>query len=258
MPGETAEAAPGPPPATGAAPRRAPPAEGRRAAEPRRTARKAPESAPAAPRAAAPERPRPAPERRAAPAARRPAERASRTPAEGVEDMPSDRIPPDQAADAALAVVSTLVRDLGYEDARVERSDAWLPDELVDDESLVIGISGGGAGALLEHDTEGLGALQFLARLMLAKQLGGWVNLLVDVDGDRARRVQELVQLAHQSAELVERDGRPVSLPPMSAYDRRIVHIVLKDHPVVATQSIGTGPLRKVTVRRVDQLLPEL
>jgi spoIIIJ-associated protein len=64
--------------------------------------------------------------------------------------------------------------------------------------------------------------------------------------------------MAKQSATLVEREGRPVSLPPMSAYERRVVHIVLKDHPVVATQSIGTGEVRKVTVRRLDQMLPEL
>jgi spoIIIJ-associated protein len=69
--------------------------------------------------------------------------------------------------------------------------------------------------------------------------------------------VQELLQLAGQSADLVQREGRPVALPPMSAYERRVVHLALKDHPAVATQSIGSGDYRKVTVRLRDQLLPE-
>jgi spoIIIJ-associated protein len=167
-------------------------------------------------------------------------------------------VDPDLAADAALEVVGGLLERLGYEGVRVSRSNAWLPDDLSDDRSLVIAAEGGGCEALLEHDLEGLRALQFVARLLLARRADGWVNLLIDINGDRARRVQELVDLAKQSATLVERDGRPVSLPPMSAYERRVVHIVLKDHPVVATQSIGSGEVRKVTVRRLDQMLPEL
>jgi spoIIIJ-associated protein len=70
--------------------------------------------------------------------------------------------------------------------------------------------------------------------------------------------MKELFQLAEQSATLVEREGRPVSLPPMTPYERRVVHLALREHPSVATQSIGAGEFRKVTVRRKDQLLPEL
>jgi spoIIIJ-associated protein len=167
-------------------------------------------------------------------------------------------IEPDAAEAPAIEVVGALLERLGYPEAKVARSSAWLPDELSEDKSLVIEVSGGGAEALLAHDMEGLLALQFIARLLLARRADGWVNLLVDVNGDRARRVQELVNLARQSADLVEREGLAVSLPPMAPYERRIVHIALKDHPAIATQSIGAGPRRKVTVRRVDQMLPEL
>jgi spoIIIJ-associated protein len=167
-------------------------------------------------------------------------------------------IDPDQAEAAALEVLTALLERLGYPEAKIQRSTAWLPDELSEDRSLVIEVVGGGAEGLLAHDMEGLLALQFVARLLLARRADGWVNLLIDVNGDRARRVQELVSLARQSADLVEREGRPVSLPPMAPYERRVIHIALKDHASIATQSIGSGPRRKVTVRRVDQMLPEL
>jgi spoIIIJ-associated protein len=81
------------------------------------------------------------------------------------------------------------------------------------------------------------------------------MTLLLDVTGDRARRGKELFQLAEQSAELVEREGRPVSLPPMTPYERRVVHLALRNHETVATQSIGTGDSRKVTVRLKGQML---
>lgn len=192
----------------------------------------------------------------AAPARR---ERGKRAGPDGfVERQPSGpAVDPDVAEAGAIEVVSGLMERLGYGDARVVRSKAWLPDELSDDRSLVIAVDGGGCEAFLAHDLEGLRALQFVARLMLSRRVDGWVNLLIDINDDRARRVQELVDLAKQSAALVERDGRPVSLPPMSAYERRVVHIVLKDHPVVSTQSIGSGEWRKVTVRRLDQMLPD-
>lgn len=191
------------------------------------------------------------PKRESAPV-RRPAEPGRK--GEGRDDL----IAPDTAADAAVGVVRELVERLGYEGAQVTRSGVWLPDELSDDQSLVVEVEGPHVEDLLNNEAEALQAMQFVARLILAHKLDGWVNLLVDVNGDRARRVQELVLLARQSADLVERDGRPVSLPPMSAYERRVVHLALSDHPVVATQSIGTGEWRKVTVRRIDQMLPEL
>ena len=171
---------------------------------------------------------------------------------------PAKVVAPAEAEDAALEVTRKLVAGLGYEGARVERTEVWLPEEMADDKSLIVGVTGGGSERLLADDAEGLMALQFVARLILARKLSGWVNLLIDVDGDRGRRIKELVQLARQSADLVEREGRPVSLPPMSPYERRVVHMVPAGHPVVATHRIGTGLTVTEPVGRLGQLLPEL
>jgi spoIIIJ-associated protein len=147
---------------------------------------------------------------------------------------------------------------MGFAEAVVERSDALLPSDVDDSPSLVLCLRGQGTERLLAHDGEALNALQFLVRLIVSRRLDSWVSVLLDVGGGRARRAKELLQMAQQAAQLVDREGRPVALPPMTAYDRRVVHLVLKDHPTVITQSIGTGEYRKVTVRRRDQLLPEV
>lgn len=163
------------------------------------------------------------------------------------------------STEAAAAVALDLVRLLGYAEATVEIQDSLLPDGEDDDiGSAVLCIRGRGTERFLNEDSAALNALQFVTRLIVSRSANAWCNVLLDVDGDRRRRVKELLALASQSAELVESGGKPVSLPPMGAYERRVVHLALRDHATVATQSIGNGTYRKVTVRRRDQMLPDM
>jgi spoIIIJ-associated protein len=167
-------------------------------------------------------------------------------------------VPTEADAAAASEVVRILLGYLGYDNVTLDVQDSLLPVQMTDDPALVINIRGSGTDRLLAHADRSLFALQFVARLILNRRSEGWTNLLLDVNGDRAQRLKEIYHMAEQSAQLVEREGRPVSLPPMSPYERRVVHLVLKDHGTIATQSIGAGPNRKVTVRRKDQLLPDM
>lgn len=164
----------------------------------------------------------------------------------------------DEAAAAAREIVEQLLARMGFEEVGTELKASLLPVKVEDETSLVVSIHGPGTDRLTRKDGRGLQALQFVARLLLSRRMGYWSNLLLDVDDDRARRIKEIYMMAEQSAELVEREGRPVSLPPMTAYERRVVHLALRDHDSIATQSIGQGQGRKVTVRLKDQLLPEL
>ncbi len=158
----------------------------------------------------------------------------------------------------ASEVVETLLAKMGFEESGTERKSSLLPVDIEGEDSLVLSIHGPGTERLTHKDGRGLQALQFVSRLVLSRKMGQWQNLLLDVDDDRARRIKEIYMMAEQSAELVEREGRPVSLPPMTAYERRVVHLALREHDSIATQSIGRGPGRKVTVRRKDDLLPDL
>jgi spoIIIJ-associated protein len=83
---------------------------------------------------------------------------------------------------------------------------------------------------------------------MAAQQTGMTSPLALDVNGYKKRRYESLRSLAYHIAEQVEDSGRSCALEPMPAYERRIVHLALAEHPYVVTESTGFGELRKVVV----------
>jgi spoIIIJ-associated protein len=112
----------------------------------------------------------------------------------------------------------------------------------------VVGEDKESLGALIGRKGERLSALQHLVNLMLSKQLGGWTRVLVDVEDYRGRRERQLREIALRAAERVVETGKMLQLEAMPALERRWIHIALKDHPDVATQSIGEEPNRRIVV----------
>ena len=96
--------------------------------------------------------------------------------------------------------------------------------------------------------SETLTALQYVTRLMVNHKLERWVNVVVDVEEYKNRRERTLQQLAMRTAERVAATGRTLALEPMPARERRIIHLTLRDHPEVTTQSVGEDEHRKVTI----------
>jgi spoIIIJ-associated protein len=121
------------------------------------------------------------------------------------------------------------------------------------DAPLVLNIEGEDLGILIGRRAETLGALQYLTRLMVNHRVHRWINLVVDVEGYKARREEQLVRLAERMAERVVNTGRAVAMEAMPPRERRIVHITLRNHPQVTTQSVGEGDQRKVTIVPRDQ-----
>jgi spoIIIJ-associated protein len=113
---------------------------------------------------------------------------------------------------------------------------------------MVLNITGEDLGILIGRRGESLRALQYLVRLMVSHRLKHWTNLVVDVESYLVRRRRSLEDLARRVADQVARSGRTQALEPMPAYERRIVHITLRNHPKVSTQSVGEGERRKVTI----------
>ncbi len=103
-------------------------------------------------------------------------------------------------------------------------------------------------GALIGRKGERLSALQHLVNLMLSRRMGDWTRVLVDVEDYRGRRERQLVEIARRAAERVIETGKMLQLEPMSALERRWIHIALRDHPDVVTQSIGEEPNRRIVV----------
>lgn len=113
---------------------------------------------------------------------------------------------------------------------------------------LLVDVRGDDLSILIGRRGETLNALQFITRLIVGKELRRPVPILIDVEGYRARREQQLRRLARRVAEQAMESGRPVALEPMPAYERRIIHLELRDHPHVYTESVGEGERRKVTI----------
>ena len=113
---------------------------------------------------------------------------------------------------------------------------------------LVLDIRGDDLGVLIGRRGETLSSLQYITRLIVSQKISGNVNLVVDVEGYKARREQQLRQLAQRMAERVASTRKPIALEPMPPSERRIVHLTLRDHPVVTTESVGRDEDRKVTI----------
>jgi spoIIIJ-associated protein len=111
-----------------------------------------------------------------------------------------------------------------------------------------VDIRGEDLGALIGRHAEVLNAFQYIASLIVGKMTQQWVQLVIDVEGYRSRRERQLRQLARRVADQVIKTGRRASLEPMPAAERRIIHLELRDHPAVTTESVGEEPYRKVTI----------
>jgi len=105
------------------------------------------------------------------------------------------------------------------------------------------------SGILIGYHGETLLAVQHFLSLATFRQFGEWTHINVDIGDYRLRRQEALNNLALSAAEKVVTTGEPFGLPPMSAYERRLVHIALADHPEVETVSEGEGFQRRVVVQ---------
>jgi spoIIIJ-associated protein len=103
-------------------------------------------------------------------------------------------------------------------------------------------------GALIGRKGERLSALQHLVNLMLSREIGSWTRVLVDVEDYRGRRERQLREIAERAAQRVVETGKMLQLEPMPALERRWVHLALRNHADVATQSIGEEPNRRIVV----------
>ena len=114
--------------------------------------------------------------------------------------------------------------------------------------NVLVDLHGSDLSILIGHRGETLSALQYITRLIVGKELHRPLPIVLDVEGYRARRERQLRQLAQRMAlQAIER-GRTMTLEPMPANERRIIHLELRDHAQVTTESIGEGDHRKVTI----------
>ena len=113
----------------------------------------------------------------------------------------------------------------------------------------VIDITGDDSGLLIGRRGETLRALQYLVNLVVKNNIPEEnLRVILDIERYRERRENSLSEMALRVADKVMSSGRSISLEPMSAAERRVIHLALADHPRVSTHSSGIGESRKVTI----------
>ncbi len=122
------------------------------------------------------------------------------------------------------------------------------PVEPGDERQVLVDINGDDLSILIGRRTETLNALQYIASLIVSKELEEWVPLVIDIQGYRSRRTRQLQQLARRMAEQAVHTGKRQTLEPMPANERRIIHMELSSHEQVFTESTGEEPNRKVAI----------
>ena len=158
--------------------------------------------------------------------------------------------PASMEEEYVLTVASETVSEL-LEKMKVHASVTAEYGQIEDSRSRVpvlVNVKGDDLSILIGKRAETLNALQYITSLIVNKEIGRSIPLVVDVEGYRIRRENQLRQIANRMADQAIKTGRSQVLEPMSANERRIIHIELRKNPGVTTESVGEDPRRKVTI----------
>ena len=169
---------------------------------------------------------------------------------EGDDDEADDASPMIEGEPLAVEITRTILDRMGFKRAEANGRSV-LPMDDADQPSIVVDIDVDERDeeVFLAHSAEGLNALQTIVQTMWSHQTKSSVRVNLDVNGYKARRQEKLINMAQRMAERVVESGRSITLEPMAAIDRRIVHMALRDHPAVFTESLGEGASRKVQIK---------
>jgi len=160
----------------------------------------------------------------------------------GVPEKESD------IAEAAKSVLETLLARMGVVASVVSQTKPPVGGGEGASNVITLDVTGDDLGILIGRRGQTLSSLQYIVRLIVAHEEKARVPIVIDVEGYKQRRYGALQALAWRMAEQVKVRGRSFALEPMSAYERRIIHLTLADDPDVTTESIGEGEARKVVI----------
>jgi spoIIIJ-associated protein len=114
--------------------------------------------------------------------------------------------------------------------------------------SIGLNIEGEDLGILIGRRGLTMVSLQHIIRLIMSHRMDVKIPIVLDVEGYKQRRCEGLRALASKLADQVSTRGTPFSMEPMTAFERRVIHIALADRQDVSTESTGEGESRKVVI----------
>jgi len=150
----------------------------------------------------------------------------------------------DEQIQEASAILAQILERMN-EKSEIRRGEG-------DRESLELEIKGDGSGILIGRHGQTLDALEYLLNRIVARRIKDAMPILLDTESYRARRRQQLHRMALSMGERAKREHEAMKLDPMPPRDRRIVHLALKDDPMITTRSAGEGFLRSVEIVPVE------
>lgn len=146
----------------------------------------------------------------------------------------------------ATAILARILELMG-EKAEIELVKDAEPD------TVELNVKGDGSGLLIGRHGQTLDALEYLVNRALARKIKDAVPISIDTESYRLRRRQQLHRMALSKGEQAKREHVAVTLDPMPPRDRRIIHLALKDDPLITTRSSGDGFLRSIQIVPVDE-----
>ena len=154
----------------------------------------------------------------------------------------------EKAEQIAKDILENLLAKMGLEAKISVESPKALPADEEEAEPMVFNIIGDDLGILIGRRGQTLDALQYFVRLITSRKTKSKTPIVIDIEGYKERRYEDLRVLAANVANQVKVKGSPVRLEPMSAYERRIIHLTLANDADVKTESTGEGNLRRVVI----------
>ncbi len=162
------------------------------------------------------------------------------SPKRGVEDGSSiSHLSGDFTAERGKRTLEDLLRLLEL-DASIDLQE--------DSEHILLNIKGDGSGLLIGRKGQTLDALEYLVNKIVQRDAPRGKRIIVDTENYRSRREESLIHLAQRLGERAKKLGRPVTISPMSAHDRRIIHLALQNDQSLRTRSTGGGLYRRLVI----------
>lgn len=152
----------------------------------------------------------------------------------------------DVIADVAVDFLKAVCHCFGENTCSIDEFEG-------EDGELILNIEGGDLAILIGRHGRCLEALQTLLTSMMNQTFGFYYPVIVDIEGYRQRRREKVVSMARRAASRVRRNGNDYRLPAMNAYERRLVHIALRNDTGLITHSEGDDPNRYVVVTAVRE-----
>lgn len=147
----------------------------------------------------------------------------------------------DEIADTAISVLKDILKYFNVGEVTIDEYEG-------DEGELILDIIGKDLAVLIGRHGKTLESLQFLVSAITVRKIGYRFPVIIDVEGYKNRQRQKLEALARSSARKAASQGHSVKLRPMTPYERRIIHVALRDDPRVDTASEGEGTGRHVVV----------